>query len=90
MRNRIFGAIGVIWGGAILVRAFITGGPQGHGSTVSGQGAARVAAVGNAYSYSLGGPEYTLLQNEIYTWTGRRIGLFQCGYKASSFAVAGI
>lgn len=61
-----------------------------HGSTVSGQGAARVAAVGNAYSYSLGSPEYTLLQNEIYTWTGRRIELFQCGYKASSFAVAGI
>jgi hypothetical protein len=61
-----------------------------HGSTVSGQGSARVAAVGNAYSYSLGSPEYTLLQNEIYTWTGRRIELFQCGYKASNFTVAGI
>ena len=61
-----------------------------HGSTVSGQGAARVAAVGNAYSYSLGTPEYTALQNEIYTWTGRRIELFQCGYKASNFTVAGI
>jgi hypothetical protein len=37
MRNRIFGGIGVIWGGAILVRAFLIGGPQGTGSYAAGQ-----------------------------------------------------
>ena len=59
-----------------------------RGSTVWGR-VRRAAAVGNAYSYSLGSPKYTLLQNEIYTWTGRQIELL-CGCKASSFAVAGI
>jgi len=32
MRNRIFGAIGVIWGGFMLVSAFLQGGPQGSGA----------------------------------------------------------
>jgi hypothetical protein len=32
MRNRIFGAIGVIWGGLILTRTFLIGGPQGSGA----------------------------------------------------------
>jgi hypothetical protein len=45
MRNRIFGAIGVIWGGLILVSAFLRGGPQGSGSYVAGQTAALVFAV---------------------------------------------
>lgn len=72
--------------GTQLKAVLITG---THGSTVAGQGSARVAAVGNAYSYTLGTPEYTRLQDEIYTWTGRRIELFQCGYKASSFVIAG-
>ena len=40
MRNKIFGAIGVLWGGAILLSAFLRGGPQGSGSYVAGQTAA--------------------------------------------------
>ena len=43
MRNRIFGAIGVIWGGAILVRV-LTGGPQGTGSYAAGRTSAFVFA----------------------------------------------
>jgi hypothetical protein len=45
MRNRIFGAIGVIWGGLILVNAYLSGGPQGSGSYAAGQTAALVFAV---------------------------------------------
>jgi hypothetical protein len=45
MRNRIFGAIGVIWGGLMLVGAFFRGGPQGSGSYAAGQTAALVFAV---------------------------------------------
>jgi hypothetical protein len=45
MRNRIFGAIGVIWGGLMLVSAFLRGGPQGSGSYAAGQNAALVFAV---------------------------------------------
>jgi hypothetical protein len=45
MRNRIFGAIGVLWGGAILLSAFLRGGPQGSGSYVAGQAAALVFAL---------------------------------------------
>ena len=45
MRNRIFGAIGVIWGGLMLVSAFLRGGPQGSGSYAAGQTAALVFAV---------------------------------------------
>ncbi len=37
MRNRIFGAIGIIWGGGILVSAFMRGGPQGQGAYAAGQ-----------------------------------------------------
>jgi hypothetical protein len=45
MRNRIFGAIGLIWGGLMLVSAFLRGGPQGTGSYAVGQTAALVFAV---------------------------------------------
>jgi hypothetical protein len=45
MRNRIFGAIGVIWGGLMLVSAFLRGGPQGSGSYAAGQTGALVFAV---------------------------------------------
>ena len=45
MRNRIFGAIGVIWGGLMLVSAFLRGGPQGSGSYAAAQTAALVFAV---------------------------------------------
>jgi hypothetical protein len=38
MRNRIFGAIGVIWGGAILVFGFMKGDPEGNGAYAQGQG----------------------------------------------------
>lgn len=37
MRNRIFGAIGIIWGGGIIVSAFMRGGPQGQGAYAAGQ-----------------------------------------------------
>jgi hypothetical protein len=37
VRNRIFGAIGVIWGGAMLVSAFLRGGPEGSGAYAAGQ-----------------------------------------------------
>ena len=42
MRNRIFGTIGLIWGGAILVRAFLHGGPEGSGAYAAGQTAGLV------------------------------------------------
>jgi hypothetical protein len=45
MRNRMFGAIGIIWGGLMLVSAFLRGGPQGSGSYAAGQTAALVFAV---------------------------------------------
>jgi hypothetical protein len=46
MRNRIFGAIGVIWGGLMLVSAFMRGGPQGSGAYHAGQtGALAFAAL---------------------------------------------
>jgi hypothetical protein len=45
MRNRIFGGIGVVWGGLMLLSAFIRGGPQGSGSYAAGQTAALVFAV---------------------------------------------
>ena len=45
MRNRIFGAIGVVWGGLILVSAYFRGGPQGSGSYAAGQTGALVFAV---------------------------------------------
>jgi hypothetical protein len=37
MRNRIFGGIGVVWGGWILIAAMINGLPQGQGAYVQGQ-----------------------------------------------------
>jgi hypothetical protein len=45
MRNRIFGVIGVVWGGLMLVGAFLRGGPQGSGSYAAGQNAGLVFAV---------------------------------------------
>lgn len=45
MRNRIFGAIGVIWGGLMLVSAFLRGGSQGSGNYAMGQNTALVFAV---------------------------------------------
>jgi hypothetical protein len=45
MRNRIFGAIGLIWGGLILVNGFMRGGPQGSGAYAAGQTGALVFAV---------------------------------------------
>jgi hypothetical protein len=44
MGNRIFGAIGVVWGGLMLVSAFLRGGPQGSGAYAAGQTAALVFA----------------------------------------------
>jgi hypothetical protein len=37
MRIRILGAIGVLWGGAILVRSYLRGGPLGSGAFLAGQ-----------------------------------------------------
>jgi hypothetical protein len=45
MRNRIFGGIGVVWGGGMLVSAFLRGGPEGSGAYGAGQTAALVFAV---------------------------------------------
>jgi hypothetical protein len=45
MRNRFFGAIGVIWGGLMLVSAFLRDGPRGSGAYAAGQTAALVFAV---------------------------------------------
>ena len=36
MRNRIFGAIGIIWGGGILISMFLRGVPQGRGAYAAG------------------------------------------------------
>jgi hypothetical protein len=45
MRNRIFGGIGVVWGGLILVTWFMRGGPQGSGAYAAGQTGALVFGV---------------------------------------------
>lgn len=45
MRNRILGAIGVLWGGGLLVRAYLGGGPVGSGPFRNGQIAALAFAV---------------------------------------------
>jgi hypothetical protein len=45
MRNRIFGAIGVVWGGLILVSAIMRGGPRGSDAYAAGQTGALVFAV---------------------------------------------
>ena len=37
MRNRIFGGIGVLWGGAVLVSSLMKGGPEGQGAYAAGQ-----------------------------------------------------
>jgi hypothetical protein len=44
MRNRIFGAIGVLWGGAVLTRFYFSGGLAGTGAYRNGQIAALVFA----------------------------------------------
>jgi hypothetical protein len=45
MRNRIFGAIGVTWGGLMLISSFMRGDPQGSGAYAAGQTGALVFAV---------------------------------------------
>jgi hypothetical protein len=45
MRNRILGAIGVLWGGTVLIRAYVGGGPVGTGAYRTGQITALVFAV---------------------------------------------
>ena len=45
MRNLIFGIIGVLWGGSILIYNLIRGGPQGSGANAGGQIAALVLGV---------------------------------------------
>jgi hypothetical protein len=37
MRSRIFGGIGVVWGGAILIYALFTSGSQAQGAYGAGQ-----------------------------------------------------
>ncbi|MFZ0498743.1 MAG: hypothetical protein WAU49_00625 [Steroidobacteraceae bacterium] len=58
-----------------------------HGSTVQGQGHVPVVAIGSMFSYVVGSPGYGALQNEVYIWTGKRMGLFQCGQRANQFTV---
>ena len=45
MRNRIFGGIGVVWGGAMLVSALLRAGPEGSGAYGAGQVAGLVFAL---------------------------------------------
>jgi len=45
MRNKIMGGIGVIWGGAVLLRALLLGGPSGSGAYQVGQTGALVFGV---------------------------------------------
>lgn len=40
MRNRIFGAIGVFWGGGILARWFLAGEQSGNSAYQAGQNSA--------------------------------------------------
>ena len=58
-----------------------------HGSTVQGQGNVPVVAIGSIFSYVVGSPGYVALQNEVYTWTGKRMSLFQCGQRTNQFTV---
>ena len=44
MRNRILGALGVLWGATILVRSYLRGGPLGSGPYLAGQIAALLLA----------------------------------------------
>jgi hypothetical protein len=44
MRNRVFGAIAVLWGGAILGKGYFSGGPVGSGAYRDGQIAAFIFA----------------------------------------------
>jgi hypothetical protein len=37
MRNRIFGAIGIVWGGAVLARQLMGGSPVSSGAYGAGQ-----------------------------------------------------
>lgn len=62
MRNRIFGAIGVLWGGAMLVSSLFRGGPEGSGAYAAGQTTALVFAVllvliGGYFLLKAGGPK---------------------------------
>ncbi len=44
MRNRIFGGIAVVWGGAMLIYSLMKGGTQGQGAYAAGQTAGLVFA----------------------------------------------
>jgi hypothetical protein len=61
------------------------------GSSVQGQGDAPVIDIGRAYSFTYGyappdgRPGYADLQNEVYTYTGRHIGMFQGGMAETQF-----
>lgn len=67
---------------ALLMAVLLSG---ASGSSVQGQGNAEVVNIGSAYSFtpgyspSDGRPGYADLQAEVYTYTGRHIGLFQGG-----------
>jgi hypothetical protein len=37
MRNIVGGAIGLLWGGAILIRFLLQGGPKGQGAYAAGE-----------------------------------------------------
>jgi hypothetical protein len=45
MRQRILGGIGVVWGGALLLRRMVAGPPAGQGAYAAGQNGALVFAV---------------------------------------------
>ena len=70
--------------GVHLTAVLLTG---PHGSTVQSQGNVPVVAIGSILSYVVGSPGYVALQNEVYTWTAKRMSLFQCGQRANQFTV---
>lgn len=62
MKNRIFGGIGVLWGGAVLVSSMLKGGPEGNGAYGAGQTGGLVFAglllvVGLYFLIKGGGPK---------------------------------
>lgn len=75
MRNRIFGLVGVLWGGAVLVSPFVRGLPQGSAAYAKGQAAGfvfgAILAIVGAYYLFRGTKEKT---PSVSVRNERRIG----------------
>ena len=62
-------------------------GPNGSSVQVQGQSDIPVVTIGSAYSFAAGSSGYDVLQNEVYTWTGKRLRILQSGGPATQFIV---